>query len=83
MAKIIFPGVTKTYVNTCPHCYCVYEYSIEDIHTTYDYINKRYVVCPFCGHNNEIMPMIPYNDKYYKEKYKITFENHTTLDEED
>lgn len=73
MKKIITPGVTQKYVNTCGKCMCTYEY--EEIDICYGWelgsTNHPYVTCPYCGARNNIWYKTPYTPNPL-EYYKIT-----------
>lgn len=74
MVKIITPGVTNKYTNTCPHCMCVYEYEAADVIHGWDYMAVPYIMCPYCGKRNNVN-YIPYNPVHPND-YTITCEQH-------
>lgn len=71
MIKIITPGITNKYTNTCDKCMCVYEYSIEDVLRGWDYMALPYIMCPYCGARNNLHQYIPYRPED-SDKYKVT-----------
>ena len=68
MVRIITPGVSTKYTNTCPHCMCVYEYEENDVLHGYGLTTTEnaYIMCPYCGRRNNIYTRIPYNPYPYE-----------------